>query len=129
MTDIYILKHIFFGESMFRVKKQWATLNNGILPVLVARQTFRNCEDFKWHSFVGSISSMATKYCCQIILPWHIIALIRGIVNINFMPITKQKDRFLGKTALIASFRAITKREREYSKAGNAEGYSSKVFF
>jgi hypothetical protein len=55
---------------------------------------------------------MATKYCYQIILPWHIIALIRGIMNINCMPVAKQKDLFVGKAALIASFRAITKQEK-----------------
>lgn len=37
-------------------------------------------------------------------------------MNINYMPITKQNDRFVGKTASIASFRAITKQEKEYSK-------------
>jgi hypothetical protein len=28
------------------------------------------------------------------------------------MPVAKQKDLFVGKTALIASFRAITKQEK-----------------
>jgi hypothetical protein len=33
-------------------------------------------------------------------------------MNINCIPVAKQKDLFVGKAALIASFRAITKQEK-----------------
>jgi len=37
-------------------------------------------------------------------------------MNINCMSIAKQKDRFFGKIASIAYFRATTKQEKDYSK-------------
>jgi hypothetical protein len=37
-------------------------------------------------------------------------------MNINCVPIAKQKNRFMGETVSIASFRAITKREKDCSK-------------
>lgn len=59
---------------------------------------------------------MDKKYCCQIILLWHIIALNRGIMSIQFISIAQQKDLFVGKAVSIASFRAIPKQEKDYSK-------------